>query len=86
MSMVPFATRTDMMDALKHADVKASSVDTFLANLLLEHSLPNSATQLRRLWVEHAQDMYPEEDDDNTQAAGGAAFEAVVATPPATPP
>ena len=86
MSMVPFATRTDMMDALKNADVKATAVDTFLSTLLLEHSLPNSPTQLRRLWVEHAQDMYPEEDEDNTQGARGAAHEAVAATPPATPP
>ena len=86
MSMVPFATRTDMIDALKNADVKASAVETFLGNLLLEHSLPNSATQLRRLWVEHARDMYPEEDNDIPEAAGGGAFGAVVATPPGSPP
>ena len=85
--MVPFATRTDMIDALKNADVKASAVETFLGNLLLEHSLPNSATQLRRLWVEHARDMYPVDDDDDIpKAAGGGAFGAVVATPPGSPP
>jgi hypothetical protein len=34
MSMLPFATRTDMFEAIKKADAKASDVDAFLATCL----------------------------------------------------
>ena len=85
MSMVPFATRTDMYDALKVADVKASAVENFLSNLLLEHSQPTSQAQLRRLWIEHAKDMYPVDDKEDDVAAA-TSVSAAMPTPPATPP
>ena len=85
MSMVPFATRSDMNDALKHADVKVSAVESFLSTLLLEHSHPNARTQLRQLWVDHASDMYPVENDVEQQVGGGG-ISASMATPPASPP
>ncbi len=37
MPMLSFATRTDMFEAIKKADAKASDVDAFLATLLAEH-------------------------------------------------
>ena len=37
MYMLPFATRTDMYDALKKADVKVSDLEAFLETLLAEH-------------------------------------------------
>jgi hypothetical protein len=37
MSMLPFATRTDIFEAIKNADAKASDVDAFLDTLLAEH-------------------------------------------------
>ena len=33
-SMLPFATRTDMIDELKMSDTRLSDVDSFLATLL----------------------------------------------------
>ena len=39
MSLLPFATRTDMFDALKKADAKALDVDSFLANFMAPWSL-----------------------------------------------
>ena len=38
MSMLPFATRTDMIEAFKRADAKISEVDSFLDTLLAEHN------------------------------------------------
>ena len=50
MSMLPFATRTDMLDALKSKDVKIATVEEFLHSLQREHGLPNVRDQLRSLW------------------------------------
>jgi len=88
MSLLPFATKTDMYEALKAADKKASSVDSFLSTLRLEHFQPNSATQLRRLWIDHAKAMFPNEEEDLAaeQAEGGMSLSASMPTPPASPP
>ena len=47
--MLPFATRTDMFEALKKADAKASDVDAFLATLLAEHDAAGALAQLKTI-------------------------------------
>ena len=91
MSLIPFATKTDMFDALKAADKRAATVDDFLAALRLEHSMPNAFTQLKDLWTQHAASYFPEpkKDEEETEGGGQATQRvclASVPTPPASPP
>ena len=74
--MLPFATRTDMLDALKNKDVKIATVEEFLHSLQCEHGLPNVRDQLRRLWTKYVRDLYSEEDDaDDGESARKNSFE-----------
>ena len=63
MSMLPFATRTDMIEALKMADTKLSDVDSFLATLLAEHDAPGVRAQLQNLWIANVRFIHGDEDD-----------------------
>lgn len=86
MSLIPFATKTDMYEALKAADVKVANVETFLAGLRLEHSMANARTQLIDLWKQHATAYFPEESKDmDVTEEGGKVFSATVPTPPSSP-
>jgi hypothetical protein len=89
MSLIPFATKTDMYEALKKADKRAATVDDFLAGLRLEHSTPNAFTQLKDLWTQHAAAYFPEPEKDEENAEGGGQgtqlFSAAVPTPPTSP-
>ena len=58
MSMLPFATRTDMFEALKWADVKASEADAFADTLLAEHDIAGARAQLTTLWIEHSSAVF----------------------------
>jgi hypothetical protein len=70
MSMLPFATRTNMLEALKLSDTKLSDVDTFLATLLAEHDAQGVWAQLTNLWITNVCLILWEED--NTVQAEGA--------------
>jgi hypothetical protein len=71
MSMLPFATRTDMIEALKLSDTKLSDVDTFLATLLAEHDAQGVRAQLTNLWIVNVL-LILREEDDTAQAEGTA--------------
>ena len=83
MSMVPFATKTDMIDALKQAGVPLNMVDAFLLNLLAEHAQPNARTQLLQLWRQHAEERFPKKRQEAVAATPGVS--AALATPPDSP-
>ena len=68
MSMLPFATRTDMADAMSKADVQYSKIQDLLRDLYAEHDLPGVRVHLKKLWLLHAQEKY-----DDEEAAGGGA-------------
>ena len=87
--MLPFATRTDMLDALKHKDVKIATVEEFLHSLQREHGLPNVRDQLRKLWTKYVRELYSEEEDaDDGESAriGTSKIRSKALTPPPTPP
>ena len=59
MSKLLFATRTDMVDALKMSDTRLSDVDSFLATLLAEH---DARAQLKTLWIANVRSLLGDED------------------------
>ena len=63
MSMLPFATRTDMVDALNMSDTRLSDVDSSLATLLAEHDAPGARAQLKTLWFANVRSLLGGEDD-----------------------
>ena len=90
MSMLPFATRTDMIEALKMSDTKLSDVDSFLATLLAEHDAPGVRAQLQTLWIANVRFILGDEDDaapaEGAVGAGGAGARRNAApTPPDSP-
>jgi hypothetical protein len=86
MSLLPFATRTDMYSALSSIDARVSAVDSFLSTLRLEHSQPNIRNQLKELWTQHAKEMYPvETESDSGGRAEVGKSDAAVPTPPGSP-
>ena len=85
--MLPFATRTDMLDALKNKDVKIATVEEFLHSLQCEHGLPNVRDQLRRLRTKYVCELYSEEEDaDDGESAriGTSTIRSKALTPPPT--
>jgi hypothetical protein len=71
MSMLPFATRTDMFEAIKKADAKASDAYAFLATLLAEHYAVGARAQLRTLWVAHVREKLLEDDGGLLESGAG---------------
>jgi hypothetical protein len=63
MSELPFAKKTDMFDAIKMADAKASDVDSFLATLLAEHDAVRARAQMKTLLIEHVRALLEEAED-----------------------
>ena len=47
--MLPFANKTDLLEALKEDDM-LSDVEDFLTGLCAEHEKPKAREQLKRLW------------------------------------
>ena len=96
MAMLPFATRTDMYEALRKTDTRAADIEIFLASFKLraEHNMPGVQAQLKTLWLGHVKALYPEEFQDEAAArasgagaeVGGGAVRAEATTPPPTPP
>lgn len=68
MCMLPFATRTDMLDAMTKADVENKDLQDLLRDLLAEHDLPGVRVQLKTLWLRLAKDKFGDEEE----AGGGA--------------
>lgn len=95
--MLPFATRTDMVDALKMSDTRLSDVDSFLATLLAEHDAPGARAQLKTLWIANVRSLLGDEDDAAPAApaagegagvghgGGAVARRQVAPTPPDSP-
>ena len=71
MSLIPFATKTNMYEALKKADKRAATVDYFLAGLRLEHSMPHTYAQLKDLWTQHATAYFSVSKKDEEETEGG---------------
>lgn len=61
MYMLPFATRTDLFDALKKADVRATDLNAFLDTLLAEHNVLAARPQLRTLWTGYLREVFQRE-------------------------
>ena len=70
-SMLPFATRTDTLEAIKKANAKASYVDAFLAILLAEHNAVGARAQLKPLCVEHVREQLLEDDGAPLDSGAG---------------
>lgn len=87
LSMLPFATRTDMIEALKRADAKISEVDSFLDTLLAEHNAAGARAQLKTLWIAHVRAVLHVDDEAPPAApgAGGAGVRNRAPTPPDSP-
>ena len=55
------ASRTDIFDALKKANVKASDEDSFFAILLAEHDDVGARSQLKTHWIGHVSAVLQED-------------------------
>jgi len=80
MYMLPFATRTDLFDALKKADVRATDLNAFLDTLLAEHNVPAARPQLRTLWTGYLREVFQREETPPPPSAE--AVRARAQTPP----
>ena len=69
--MLPFATRTDMFQALKKAYAEASDVDAFLATLLAKHDAAGARAQLKTLWIGHVCALFQEDEEAPEQSRAG---------------
>jgi len=87
MSMLPFATKTDLVEALKRADCKLSEVEEFLNMLNAEHNTPAARTQLKTLWTKYIEGRYGAPHRDGPGSGHGAAPVRLskATTPPASP-
>jgi hypothetical protein len=88
MFMLPFATRTDMHDAIKNSSGKNEPVQVILDALRAEHDAPGARGQLKTLWRKHACAKFEEGDEPapvsgSRAPAGGVLSKAT--TPPGTP-
>jgi len=89
MLMLPFATRTDMHDAMRNSTGKNEPVHVILNTLRSEHDAPGARGQLKALWRKYASVKF--EEDDEPVAGGGprapaGSLMSKATTPPATPP
>ena len=87
MSMIPFAIKTDMYEAMKRADVRAGDVDSFLASLKAEHDYAGVSAMLRNAWTKYIRQQFPEEETMARSARRvGGQVHAKAMTPPPSPP
>jgi len=96
MAMLPFATRTDMFEAIKmqvggptSPPKKLKPIQAWLDDLCLEHDVPGVRGQLKSLWHAHACKRF--EEGDEPVAGGGPRASAELmtckaTTPPPSPP
>ena len=87
MSMIPFAIKTDMYEAMKRADVRAGDVDSFLASLKAEHEYAGVSLMLRIAWTKYVRQRFPEDQSRARSAPrAGGQVHAKAMTPPPSPP
>jgi len=87
MSMIPFAIKTDMYEAMKRADVKVGDVNSFLASLLAEHEYPGVSGMLRIAWTKYVSDKFQQDDEPSVRSAPRReSVRARAETPPPSPP
>ena len=86
MSMLPFAIKTNMVNALKSADVPLKAHTDFMQLLLEEHESAKARPQLKELWEKWIETHYDEEPTP-AAAQNQAPRSSIgkVATPPGTP-
>ena len=60
MLMLPFATSTDMHDAMRNANGKIEPIQVILDALRAEHDAPGSRGQLKTLWHKYASVKFEE--------------------------
>ena len=60
-SMLPFVTKTDMLEACKKGNVSLDTRNNFMQTLLEEHKAPGSRDQLKELWTEWLDKYYVSE-------------------------
>ena len=73
-SMLPFVTKTDMLEACKKGNVSLDTRNNFMQALLEEHKAPGSRDQLKELWTEWLDKYYVSETvgDASAELAGRA--------------
>ena len=74
-SMLPFVTKSDMIEACKKGNVSLDTRNNFMQTLLEEHKAPGSRDQLKELWTEWLDKYYVSEavGDANEAITGRAA-------------
>ena len=82
MSMLPFAIKTDLVNALKSADVALKAHTDFMQLLLEELDMDKARTQLKELWVKWIERNYAAEPSEGVQNQAHRRFIGKVATPP----
>ena len=85
MSMLPFATKTDLYEALRLADCKLADVEVFLDMLKAEHNTPAARIELKNLWTKYLQVKYGIAPPEAQGAAPAPAPSSKALTPPASP-
>jgi hypothetical protein len=83
MVMLPFATRTDMYEAVQNSkENKTTKLQEMLNTIRAEHDQPGVRAQLRSLWIARIRAQL---DDDDEPGAAGAAVLGKAVTPPLSP-
>ena len=72
-SMLPFVTKTDMLEACKKGNVSLDTRNNFMQVLLEEHKAPGSRDQLKELWTEWLDKYYVSETVGDASAEPGRA-------------
>jgi hypothetical protein len=85
MSMLPFAIKTDLVNALKSADVALKAHTDFMQLLLEELETDKARTQLKELWVKWIEKNYAEQPSEGIQNQAHRRSIGKVATPPPSP-
>ena len=86
MSMIPFAIKTDMYEAMKRADVKVGDVNSFLASLLEEHDHPGVTAMLRNAWTKYVRDKFQDDEPIAGRDPRRESVRSKADTPPPSPP
>jgi hypothetical protein len=87
MLMLPFATRTDMQEAMSKADVPIARIQDLVRELYAEHESPSARSQLKTLWLTLAHQKYGDDEEAAGSSKPGAApMPGKSKTPPGSPP
>ena len=84
MSMLPFAVKTDMLNAMKAADVQLKEHMEFMESLEHEHDSDQARNQLRELWATWISQHHSRDQAAASLEVPRLAF-GKIPTPPASP-